>query len=403
MRQPIIQFNNVFKTFGEKQVLKGVNLSIFQGEVTALIGKSGVGKSVLLKHMIGLLEPDSGEIFLYGRPLSRMRKYEIEALKRKFSYVFQDTALFDSLSVYDNIALPLREGTSLSKSVIEEKVESKIRMFELEGSPDKYPDQISGGMKRRVALARALVTDPAVVLLDEPTTGLDPIRRNAVYSLIVDFQRKFGFTAVMISHEMPDIFYFSQRIVMLDEGMIRFEGSPDEIRDRPDPVVQQFIQGLEWPHDALTGMATKVQGEKRVQEKLVHLQTHQIDFSVVMLTVENLKEINDTFGHVAGQTVLKKFAEKIQGRLDITDSCARYSLDKILVVLHNAGIDDAKKFSTGLAESLKVRDLLEKAKGTGLAIHISAGYAQAEEGALLRDVLMKAESKDSLYYEFQLN
>ena len=402
MRQPIIQFDNVFKTFGTKQVLNGASLSIFQGEVTAIIGKSGGGKSVLLKHMIGLMQPDSGEILFNGRPLSRLRKSEVDALRKKFSYVFQDTALFDSVSVYDNIALPLREGTSLGKSVIEKKVEEKIRMFDLQGSSDKYPDQISGGMKRRVALARALVTEPEVVLLDEPTTGLDPIRRNAVYSVIVDFQRKFGFTAVMISHEMSDIFYFSQRITMLDEGRIRFEGTPDEIRRSPDSVIQQFIQGLERPRDALTGMATKAQGERRVQEKLAHLQNHQIDFSVVMLTVENLKEINDALGHVAGQAVLKKFAERIQQRLDITDSCARYSLDKILVVLHNANIDDARRFSTGLAEALKVQDLLEGAQDAGLVIQISAGYAQAEEGSLLKDVLMKAESQDSMYYEFQL-
>ena len=189
---------------------------------------------------------------------------------------------------------------------------------------------------------------------------------------------------------------------MLDEGRMRFEGSPDEIRNSPDYVIQQFIQGLERPHDALTGMATKVQGEKRVQEKLAHLQNHQIDFSVVMLTVENLKELNDRFGHVTGQTVLKKFAEKIQERLGITDSCARYSLDKILVVLHNAGIDDARNFSTGLAQGLRVQDLIAKPKDIDLTIRISAGYAQAEEGSLLRDVLMKAESKDSLYYEFLL-
>ena len=402
MGQPIIQFDNVFKAFGSKQVLKGASLSVFPGEVTAVIGKSGGGKSVLLKHMIGLMQPDSGEILFNGRPLSRLRKSEVDALWKKFSYVFQDTALFDSMSVHDNIALPLKEGTSLATSVIEKKVEMMVRMFDLQGSSDKYPEQISGGMKRRVALARALVTDPEIVLLDEPTTGLDPIRRNAVYSVIVDFQRKFGFTAVMISHEMPDIFHFSQRIVMLDEGSIRFEGTPDEILRSPDSVIQQFIQGIERPRDALTGMATKARGERRVQEKLAHLQNHQINFSVVMLAVENLQEINEKLGHVAGQTVLKNFAERIQQRLDITDSCARYSLDKLLVVLHNAGMDDARRFSTGLAEALKAEDLVEGAKGAGLVIRISAGYAQAEEGSLLKDVLMKAESQDSMYYEFQL-
>ncbi|MEJ2166544.1 MAG: ATP-binding cassette domain-containing protein, partial [Desulfobacterales bacterium] len=218
MKRPIIRFYNVFKKFGANQVLSGVSLRIFQSEVTTIIGKSGVGKSVLLKHIIGLLQPDAGEILLYGEPLSRMKPAQIDKLRARFSYVFQDAALFDSMTVYSNIAFPLLQGSSMAKSDIRERVQQKMQQFELQAVGDKYPAQLSGGMKRRVALARALVTDPEVVLLDEPTAGLDPVRRNAVYAMIVDFQKKFGFTAVMISHEVPDIFYFSQRIAMLDEG-----------------------------------------------------------------------------------------------------------------------------------------------------------------------------------------
>jgi len=194
MAQTLIQFKDVFKKFGVIQVLTGVSLCIYQGEIATIIGKSGEGKSVLLKHMIGLMHPDAGEIILDGRSLSKMTLSEIDKFRGKFSYVFQDTALFDSMTVYDNIALPLREGTSLPKLEIGKRVETQLQLFELEDVQDKYPAQISGGMKRRVALARALVTDPEVVLLDEPTTGLDPIRKNAVYALIVGFQKKFGFT-----------------------------------------------------------------------------------------------------------------------------------------------------------------------------------------------------------------
>ena len=402
MRQPLIQFDKVSKTLGTNQILKEVSLSIYGGEVTAIIGKSGVGKSVLLKHIIGLIQPDSGEIFLFGRPLSKMKNPEIDKLKGKFSYVFQDTALFDSMTVRENIAFPLRGGTSLPKSEVKSRVEEKMQLFELQGVHDKYPSQISGGMKRRVALARALVTDPEVVLLDEPTTGLDPIRANAVYSLIVDFQKKFGFTAVMISHEIPEIFYFCQRIAMLDEGRIRFEGTSAEIQRFPDPTVQQFIRGLERPRDALTGMATPLQAEKKVQEKLAHLQRHQIVFSVVMFTVENLAEINEKMRHVTGQTILKNFAVQIKQRLDITDSCSRYSLDKILIVLHNADINAARKYVTRLARELKLEDLLNNKAGSKPTLRIGAGYAQAEEDSLLKEVLAKAESKDSLYYEFEL-
>ncbi|MGD8888276.1 MAG: ATP-binding cassette domain-containing protein [Desulfobacterales bacterium] len=402
MKPPLIQFENVSKRFDTLEVLRGVELSVFQGEVTAIIGKSGEGKSVLLKHMIGLMLPDAGEIFFNGRPLSKMKRSETNRLWEKFSYVFQDAALFDFMTVGDNIAFPLQQGTSLPKADMRKRVQDKLQLFELQEFQDKYPSQISGGMKRRVALARALVTDPEVVLLDEPTTGLDPIRTNAVYSMIVDFQKNFGFTAVMISHQIPDIFYFSNRIAMLDEGRIRFEGTPEEILHFPDPTVQQFIQGLERPRDALTGMATPVQAEKKVQEKLVHLQRHRIVFSVVMFTVENLAVINEKVGHVAGQTILKNFAAQIKQRLDIADSSSRYSLDRILVVLHNADIDDARTFATRLARELKVENLIPGKKDADLCVRISAGYAQAEEDSLIKEVLAKAESKDNLYYEIEL-
>ncbi len=403
MERPIIQFYNVFKKFGANEVLRGVSLRIFQGQVTTIIGKSGTGKSVLLKHIIGLLQPDAGEILLYGQSISKMKPSQINQLRAKFSYVFQDAALFDSLTVYNNIALPLREATSMAKTEISQRVQDKLQQFELQAFGDKYPAELSGGMKRRVALARALVTDPEVVLLDEPTTGLDPDRRNAVYAMIVDLQKKFGFTAVMISHEVPGIFYLSQRIAMLDEGKIRFEGTPEEIQRCTDSAVQLFIQGLEKPRDALTGMATPKQGIRKFQEELTRLRRHQIAFSVVMLTIENLAEINNTMGHVVGQIILKNFATQIKQRLDITDSCSRYSLDRILVVLHNADIEDARRFANRLERELQIDDLMAIDNRNSFRIKISAGYAQAEPDSLIKEVLAKAESKDSLYYEFMLN
>jgi len=403
MERPVIQFYNVFKKFNANQVLRGVSLRIFPGQVTTIIGKSGTGKSVLLKHIIGLLQPDAGEILLYGQPLSKMKPSQVNQVRARFSYVFQDTALFDSMTVYGNIALPLLEGTSLTKSEICARVEDKMQKFELHAFRGKYPAELSGGMKRRVALARALVTDPEVVLLDEPTAGLDPVRRNAVYAMIVDFQKKFGFTAVMISHEIPDIFFFSQRIAMLDEGKIRFEGSPEDIQHCTDSVVQLFIQGLEKPRDALTGMATPLQGERKLQEEMARLQHHQIAFSVVMITIENLDEINLQMGHVVGQTLLKNFAVQIKQRLDITDSCSRYSLDRILVVLHNADIEDARRFATRLERELRFEDLLATGNRDGFRIRISAGYAQAEEDSMIKEILAEAESKDSRYYEFELH
>ena len=403
MERPIIQFYNVCKNFGANEVLRGVSFRIFKGQVTTIIGKSGGGKSVLLKHIIGLLQPDVGEILLYGQPISKMKPSQINQLRARFSYVFQDAALFDSLTIYNNIALPLREGTSMAKTEIKKRVLDRLEQFELQAFRDKYPAQLSGGMKRRVALARALVTDPEVVLLDEPTAGLDPVRRNAVYAMITDFQKKFGFTAVMISHEVPGIFYLSQRIVMLDEGRIRYEGSPEDLQRCMDSVAQLFIQGLEKPRDALTGMATPAQGMRKFQEELVRLRRHQIGFSVVMITIENLAEINTKVGHVVGQTILKNFAAQVKQRLDITDSCSRYSLDRILVVLHNADIEEARKFATRLQQELRFEDLLTTDNKNSLRIRISAGYAQAEEDSLIKEVLAKAESKDSWYYEFEVH
>lgn len=243
MTEPLIQLNQVFKSFGDNVVLKGVDLSIYQGQVTAIIGKSGIGKSVLLKHIIGLLEPDAGEILFQGRTLNTMPAAERKAVKMKFSYMFQGTALFDSMTVYDNVALPLKEKGRVPVREIAGRVRDKLAQLDLVGIEDKYPSQLSGGMKKRVAMARALVTDPQIVLFDEPTTGLDPIRKNAAHSMIAAYQKTFGFTGVMVSHEIPDVFYISQRVAMLDDGKIIFQGSPAQIQDSTEPVIRQFIRG----------------------------------------------------------------------------------------------------------------------------------------------------------------
>jgi phospholipid/cholesterol/gamma-HCH transport system ATP-binding protein len=277
-----------------------------------------------------------------------------------------------------------------------------MKLFELEGIEGKYPSQLSGGMKKRVALARALVTDPEIVLFDEPTTGLDPIRKSAVHSMISDYQKRLGFTAVVISHDIPDIFYISQRVAMLHEGKIRLEGSPEEIQQAADEIVQQFIQGLETPHDALTGMATLAQGERRYQEEMARLQSHQITFSVIVLTVENLDEVSQRLGHVVGQTVLKNFASQVQQRLEITDTCSRYGMNKIMVVLHNAKMNKARKFCGRLARELNVRDFLNGDAHPGVDFWITAGFAEAQEGSPLKEVLEGAESEGSTYFEFRI-
>jgi len=257
MALALIEFDNVTKRFGDNQVLRGVSLRVFQGEVTTIIGKSGVGKSVLLKHIIGLMEPDSGQILFNGESMDTMKREERRRLRRKFSYMFQGSALFDSMTVYENVALPLKEKTRLKEPEIRDKVRDKMEALDLHDIDDKYPSQLSGGMNKRVALAQALVTEPQIVLFDEPTTGLGPIRKNAVHGMISEYQKKFGFTGVVVSHEIPDIFYISQRVAMLEEGSIFAEGTPEEIQNSPHPVVQNFIHGLTGTDGKTTGKGSR--------------------------------------------------------------------------------------------------------------------------------------------------
>jgi phospholipid/cholesterol/gamma-HCH transport system ATP-binding protein len=402
MREPLIQFENVHKNFVETAVLKGVSLSVYEGEVTTIIGKSGDGKSVLLKHMIGLLHPDSGRILFRGRPLSEMKKGERKGLKKKFSYMFQGTALFDSMTVFDNIALPLYERKSGSDGELRSRVLEKMRQFELDGSEDKYPSQLSGGMKKRVALARAMVTEPEIILFDEPTTGLDPIRKNAVNSMISNYQKRFGFTGVVVSHDIPDVFYISQRIIMLDDGRIIFEGTPEEIRYISDPTVQKFIRGFESHHDALTGIAPISQGEKRFKEEMAKLQRHQIVFSLILFTVENLDEINEKAGHTTGQMALGNFTAELQRHFRITDTCYRHDLNKIMVLLPYTNIDQSQKACAKLATKMNINKLIAKKPNADFCFSVSVGFAEAKEQNRIEDLLASALSSQRMHYEFMV-
>ncbi|QFI38682.1 ATP-binding cassette domain-containing protein [Moritella marina ATCC 15381] len=245
MDTPLIQFCNVSKTFDTKTVLNNINLSIYKGEITTIIGKSGEGKSVLLKHVIGLLKPDSGTILFNGKAFTKHSPTEQLSLKKKLSYMFQDSALFDSMTVYENIALPLQEASNLSKSEIQQRVEMRMTQLDIVGTEHQYPGQLSGGMRKRVALARALVTEPEIILFDEPTTGLDPIRKKAVHQMIADYQRKLGFTGIIVSHEIPEIFSISQRVALLNKGDIIFQGTPEQLNNDDNPVISTFIHGHE--------------------------------------------------------------------------------------------------------------------------------------------------------------
>ena len=220
MDTPLIEFRDVRKSFDGNTVLNGINLTIYNNQVTTISGKSGGGKSVLLKHFIGLLKPDSGTILFQGRSITEMKRKEWDQYRKMVSYMFQGNALFDSMTVFENIALPLVQTTTASRKEIRGKVMARLEEMELSGVGDKYPSELSGGMQKRAALARALVTDPTIVLFDEPTTGQDPIRKNIILSMIAHYRKKFGFTAILISHDVPDVYFVSDRILMLWEGKI---------------------------------------------------------------------------------------------------------------------------------------------------------------------------------------
>jgi phospholipid/cholesterol/gamma-HCH transport system ATP-binding protein len=248
----MIEISGLKKAFSGQQVLNGLDLIIREGELAAVIGKSGSGKSVLLKNIIGLIKPDGGSIVIDGVDITSVYGKELDSVRKRFGIVFQGGALFDSLTVFENVAFPVRERTSLGKAEIEERSLKALDDVGLRGMGNKYPAEISGGMKKRLALARALITEPSIVLFDEPTTGLDPIILNSIHRLIRSTQDKYHFTGVIISHEIPEIFEITDRVAMLHNGIIMQSGTPDEIRNSDNPFVRQFITGsLEGPIEYL--------------------------------------------------------------------------------------------------------------------------------------------------------
>jgi len=239
----VIKIEDLRRAFGAQPVLRGIDLEVASGEIMVIIGRSGGGKSVLLKHLVGLLRPDAGRIFVDGTEITRLRRSALDRIRERYGVVFQGGALFDSMSVFDNVAFPLRERGRISSTEIRQRVEEKLVQVGLQDMGHKNPAEISGGMRKRVAIARSLVTEPEVVFFDEPTTGLDPILVNTIHHLIVELHRKFRFTAVVVSHEIPEIFRIADRVAMLHEGLIVECAPPSLLQASANPVVQQFIRG----------------------------------------------------------------------------------------------------------------------------------------------------------------
>lgn len=238
----MIRIKDLHKSFGEQKVLNGINLEINDGETIAIIGRSGCGKSVLIKHIIGLLKPDKGLIEVDGKIVNELDEDELYELRKNFGFLFQGAALFDSLTVEENVGLALIENTRMKREEIRKIVDEKLALVNLFGINDKKPAELSGGMKKRVGLARALVTNPKYILYDEPTTGLDPISSDTIDQLIYDLSKKLKVTSIVVTHDLVSVRKVADRVAMIHDGKIYFDGPFNEFVESDDPVIQNFIK-----------------------------------------------------------------------------------------------------------------------------------------------------------------
>ena len=239
----MIKVVELYKSFGRQQVLKGVNLELQTGKITTIIGGSGSGKTVLLKHLNALLLPDKGSVIVDGTDITKASENTLNNIRQKFGVLFQGAALLDSMTIFQNVAFPLQEKTKLSESEIQKRVDEQLTQVGLTGMGYKYPAEVSGGMKKRAGLARALVIRPEIILFDEPTTGLDPLLGKSIHELIRRVHDAVGFTGVIVSHDIPEVFRISDRVAMLANGVIAEVGPTEEFVKSRSPVVRQFLEG----------------------------------------------------------------------------------------------------------------------------------------------------------------
>jgi phospholipid/cholesterol/gamma-HCH transport system ATP-binding protein len=245
----MIEARQLRKSFGSQRVLDGVDLRIERGESVVIIGRSGGGKSILLKHLIGLLSPDEGDVLIDGESIARMTEHQLLTVRRKFGMLFQGAALFDSLTVAENVGFVLRRDDKLAESEVKRRVDEMLEMVDLAGTQDKKPAELSGGMRKRVGLARAIIYRPEIVLYDEPTTGLDPVVSDSIDHLILRICERFEVTTVAVTHDMRSARRIGQRILMLHNGRIHYSGTPDEVFQSSDPVVNRFVNGVADPKE----------------------------------------------------------------------------------------------------------------------------------------------------------
>jgi len=408
METPLIEFRKVTKRFDEKTVLDKADLTIYEKQITTIIGKSGSGKSVLLKHIIGLLSPDEGSILFRGRPVHEMKKSEWDGYRNKVSYMFQNNALFDSMSVFENIALPLRQTTNLRKKEIEHKVMSRIEQMELTDVVKQYPSELSGGMQKRVALARSLVTDPTIVLFDEPTTGQDPIRKNIILSMVAHYRKQFGFTAILISHDIPDVFFISDRILLLWEGKIAFQGTYEELARFKHPMIDEFLRSIEGLRDELTGLLSKEMFRSRYT---LTLSGGRVDTTITAVLFSiHFDLLADELGPQAAIEVLKTLGEHINEHFGpLGGFSSRHRRGEILTILPRMGLDEAGQLVHDFGQRLQQKafpgiQALTRVK-TGaeecFKIIVTAGMAGGSTSDEIDQILEKAKANQKIIAHYQ--
>ena len=397
MQTPLIEFRNVSKRFGSLVVLDRINLKIYEGEVTTIIGLSGAGKSVLLRHIIGLLKPDEGEIYFRGKALSGMKQRELDQSFATMSYMFQGNALFDSMSVFENVALPLKETTDLKKSEIEQRVMMRIDQMELGEAANSFPSELSGGMQKRVALARALVTNPQIVLFDEPTSGQDPVRKNAILSMIAEYQHKFNFTAVLVSHAIPDVYFISNRILAIFERSIVFQGTPEEFENFDHPFKNEVLHSLEELQRELTGLYSRRQFKLQYRLELSR-PLFQENYVMIVFTIDNLEDLISQSGHEAAQETIHKLGVLIDKHFGAVGGFStRRGFNEFVTVLPYSNIEESEGILRKLIEDFQARGMsgqyFQKYGDRQACIEfgVSAGMAQGLPIADMEAMIASAE------------
>lgn len=409
MATPLIEFQNVTKRFNGRTILDKVNLKIYENEVTTIIGKSGTGKSVLLKHIVGLLYPDEGEILLDGKPMRKMMKTgEWNRYRQNISYMFQGNALFDSMTIFENVALPLRQTTNLKKKEIEKKVMLRIEQTELREEIHKYPSELSGGMQKRAALARALVTDPKIVLFDEPTTGQDLVRRNVILSMIAHYKKQFGFTAVLISHDVPDVLFISDRIVLLWEGTVSFQGTYEEAIRLKHPMIKEFLESLEGFQDELTGLLSKQMFRSRYA--MTFGQDEEGLAGAAILFNVNFVYLAESLGHDVAVEIVKTLGEYINKYIGaIGGFSTRQRTGQIITIVPHLSVSDAQKVVDDLGNILHEEALpslqsvvrSENGDPSCFDISVSAGITETKFQDDIEEILNNARQEQKIIADYR--